>query len=314
MPSPRRQGRRTLIGALDIAALIALALGIFFLERIETFFRRTYTVVAVFPEAPGLRAGSPVWVAGVPIGTIRDIALLPPGDTVARVALDMELNRSVASQIRQDSRVHFASARMIGEKVVELSPGSDHSPVLQDGDTIRVERTIAPEALVASAKKLRLSLDTLMLESRGLRRQAAARQPQVRRVLREAALARQELEAVRRSLAGGGLSKLMSIQAPGGPLDRVQRRVAEVQRLVGHSRERAAQFRRETAPQQRNLTGSTLRLWADMATLRALLAQPPGTLARVRGDSALQQGLRGTSARLDSLIAESRRNPLRYIF
>jgi phospholipid/cholesterol/gamma-HCH transport system substrate-binding protein len=314
MPSPRRQGRRTLVGALNIVGLIALASAIFFLDRIETFFRRTYTVVAVFPEAPGLRPGSPVWVAGVPVGTIRDIALLPPGDTAARVALDMELDRSVASQIRKDSRIHFASSRMIGEQVVELIPGSARSPVLQDGDTIRVGRVVAPEELVASVKEVRLSLDSLMLESRGLRRQAATRQPQVRRVLREAALARQELAEVRRSLAGGGLSKLMSLQAAGGPLDRVQRRAAEVQRLVGRSHQRAAQLQRESAPQQRTLTASTRQLQADIAALRALMAQPAGTLARVRGDSALQQALLGTSARLDSLIAESRRNPLRFIF
>src|SRR5512146_3040761 len=130
MPAMRRQGQRELRGTIIVVVLVALALAIFFLDRVASFFHRTYTVVAVFPTAPGIRSGSMVWVAGVPAGTIREIALLPPGREEGRVALDLELGKSVANQLRRDTHVRFTSSRLVGEKVVELLPGSAGAPKL----------------------------------------------------------------------------------------------------------------------------------------------------------------------------------------
>ena len=142
MPSPHRQGRRAITGTIIIVMLVVLGLGTFFLDRVLPLLRRTYTVVAVFPTAPVVRSGTPVWVAGVPAGSIRQIALLPPRDTLERVALDLQLTRSVAEQLRRDSQVRFTSRQMIGEKVVEVLPGSPTSPQLSDGDTFTIGETV----------------------------------------------------------------------------------------------------------------------------------------------------------------------------
>lgn len=302
------------VGSLIIGLLVASAVTIFFLDRVTALFRRTYTVVAVFPQAPGMRAGTPVWVAGVQVGQISDIALLPPGDSLARVALAMELNRSTRPQLRRDSRLRFTSARMVGEQVVELSPGSAASPELSDGDTIRVTLSPGAEAVVARAREVHLAVDSLMLEAVGLRAQFTARQGQLRQVMREAAMARRELAELQRTFAGGQLSRLMSIQAAGGPLDRVQARVSEIQRLVGQTQERVAATRREAAPAQRDLMANAKQVQADIAALRSLMNDSAGTLPRLQRDSALQRGLAGVRARLDSLVTESRKHPWRYFF
>ena len=177
MPSPHRQGRRALAGTIIIVVLTTLALATFFLDQVLPLFRRTVTVVAVFPNAPGVRSGTPVWVAGVPAGTIRQIELLPPRDTLERVALDLEVSRSVAEQLRRDSRVRFTSLQMIGEKVVEVLPGSATSPQLADGDTLRVRISSTDMAQIsASAAQARLALDSLMSDAVVLRKQFARRQ------------------------------------------------------------------------------------------------------------------------------------------
>lgn len=314
MPSPHRQGRRALVGALMIAALTAAALVIFFLDRVIPLFHRTYTVVAVFPTAPGLRTGSPVWVAGVEAGTIRQIQLLPPGDTLDRVALDLQLRRSLADQLRRDSRVRLSSIQMIGEKVVEVLPGSPGAPELRDGDTLHVGSGPDASAVMASATAVRLALDSLRGDAAGLRRKFALRQQELARALHEAGRARQELAALQAGMRGGSLGRLMAIQAPHGPLSRLQARTAEVQRLFAGAQARAGRARQEGAPAQARLMDHVRELRSSLAALRALTEQPVGTLGRMQRDSALEQTLARARAQLDSLMTESRKKPWRFVF
>ena len=297
-----------------MAMLLVLALGIFFLDRVLPLFHRRYTVVAVFPTAPGLRTGSPVWVAGVQVGTIRRIALLPPRDTLERVALDLQLRRSVAEQLRRDSQVRFTALQMIGEKVVELLPGSPASPELGEGDTLRVGPAPNPAHLMGQARALRLALDSLRIDAAGLRRAFAIRRQDLARAMREAGLARRELAELQAGMRAGSLAKLVAIQRHDGPMSRVRKRGAEIQRLFADAQRRAGRERQAIAPAQRSLMVHARALQAELATLRALTTQPVGTLGRMQRDSALQRAMERARVQLDSLVTESRKHPLRYVF
>jgi hypothetical protein len=51
-----------------------------------------------------------------------------------------------------------------------------------------------------------------------------------------------------------------------------------------------------------------------LAEAGAALDNPNGTLARMQQDSALVRAIHAARAELDSLVADARRNPLRYVF
>ncbi len=297
-----------------IAVLTAAALVIFFLDRVIPLFHRTYTVVAVFPTAPGLRTGSPVWVAGVEAGTIRQIQLLPPGDTLARVALDLQLRHSLAEQLRRDSRVRLSSIQMVGEKVVELLPGSPGTPELRDGDTLHVGTTPDAAAVMDRATEVRLALDSLRSDAAGLRARFALRQHELARAMREAGRARQELAALQAGMRDGSLTRLMAIQSPNGPLSRLQARTAAIQRLIAGAQTRAGRARREAGPAQMRLMDHVQELQHSLAALRALTEQPVGTLGRMQRDSTLERAMARARAQLDSLVTESRKKPWRFVF
>jgi hypothetical protein len=55
-------------------------------------------------------------------------------------------------------------------------------------------------------------------------------------------------------------------------------------------------------------------LIAELEVAAALLDESAGTLGRLRNDAALQRAVEAARASLDSLIAEVRRNPLRFVF
>lgn len=315
MPISRRQGRRAFRGTVILMVLVVLALAIFFLDRMGALLNRTYTVVAVSTQAVGVSAGSPVWVAGVPAGTVRRVRLLPPGDTLARVALDLELKRGIALQVRRDSHLRFATVRTVGETVIELMPGSARAPQLAENDTLP---PIPPPARLADvsarARAVRLQLDSLMLDAAALRKDFALRGREMSAASRQFAQARRELADLQQGYRGGSLAHLMSLQAPDGPLAGVNRRMADVRRVMARSSASRAAFLKESAPDRQQLQGHLRGLQAEISALRRLTSQPVGTLGRMQSDSAFEKALAGTRARLDSLVSESKKHPWRYIF
>lgn len=91
--------------------------------------------------AGGIEVGSPVRVSGVKVGKVSKIEFLPetPQSQQERISLKLTLDISVKAvpSVREDSRFYVNMAGIIGEKYIEISPGSSTSTVLSHGATIR---------------------------------------------------------------------------------------------------------------------------------------------------------------------------------
>ena len=110
--------------------------------RRELFHRRGYEVQAVFDNCNGLRAGCPVVLAGVEVGRVKKIRLQ---DYEARVSLSIEpglvLQKDVIASIR--------TSGLIGEKFVELTPGSAAECIPPGGVIRNTEPALDLEGLIA---------------------------------------------------------------------------------------------------------------------------------------------------------------------
>jgi phospholipid/cholesterol/gamma-HCH transport system substrate-binding protein len=100
---------------------------------------RTYLLTATFENAGGLIAGAPVRLAGVNAGTVRRIHIVRQPSGKAMVQVDLSVGRSFQEGIRDDSSAIIRSLGLLGDKYVEITLGSETSPVLPDGATIRSE-------------------------------------------------------------------------------------------------------------------------------------------------------------------------------
>jgi len=122
-----------------IACLGYLSIG---LARGEVLGRRGYEVYARFTDSGGLKAGSPVVIAGVDIGRVRSVAL---EDYEAKVVL--ELDRDVA--IQADAIASIKTRGLIGERFVEIAPGGSDE-IIQPGERIReTQPAVDIEALIS---------------------------------------------------------------------------------------------------------------------------------------------------------------------
>ena len=112
------------VGVFMIAALIVLGVFIIKIEEIPIGSKGGRTRVrAVFPSVAGLDEKSPVRIAGVRVGIVEEIAL--DGDrAMATLAIDP------AVTLHQGARAEVTSLGMLGDKYVELFPGSRSAPRL----------------------------------------------------------------------------------------------------------------------------------------------------------------------------------------
>jgi phospholipid/cholesterol/gamma-HCH transport system substrate-binding protein len=103
-------------------------------------FEKKMRLKARFAAADGLREGSEVQLAGVRIGKVESVTLLPPDSpedhkVEAVMAVDEELNgRPISERIRTDSNAQLvATSLLANDKIINISPGSTKgSPVSEN--------------------------------------------------------------------------------------------------------------------------------------------------------------------------------------
>jgi len=135
----RKFSREVAVGLLALAAL-ALMIVFGWLMGAWRPFSSEVRYQILYGFAGGVEVGSPVRVSGVKVGRVESIQFLPPGE-VEGVSLVLTVTASTraAPTIREDSRFFINMAGIIGERYVEISPGSGKAPALKPGARIRGE-------------------------------------------------------------------------------------------------------------------------------------------------------------------------------
>jgi ABC-type transporter Mla subunit MlaD len=309
----KRQRRRAWLGGLLIAALTALTVLVFFLDDFIAALRRQYEIVAVVPEAPGLIVNSPVWVAGKEVGTVERLALLPVvDDTTARVALTVRLPYSARAYVRRDSRVRLTSARLVGSRVVDIIPGSTTAPILEPGDTLRMNGRATPAALLQQAHLVQHGLDSALSTLRTLMPTVRVRLNQMEHAFASLEPAMSEASALNASLSSGAGIATLRDPAFAAALQRAQHTAAQLPDVFAQMRVRTGEVKEiRDAVTRLQLRADSIR--SQLTAAANLLGTANGSLTRFQQDSALIRAIVAARADLDSLIAEARRNPLRFI-
>lgn len=155
------------VGLVVVAAIAVLTVAVFKLGQAANLFSRRYELVAFLPDANGLRQGGSVMVAGQLVGTVKKLELMPvDNDTTRNVRVVASVNDEVRQQIRGDSKARLRTMGLLGDKVLDISPGTPRFAVLADGDTIRTVPAMDYEAVIAQAAG---AVDDVVMLTRDLR-------------------------------------------------------------------------------------------------------------------------------------------------
>jgi len=116
------------IGVLTIIAIVITALTIFLLTGGRGFFWQRYNLKTRFTNVAGLKSGSPVRVAGVEVGTVKEVELI--GE---QVDVTLEVNKTMRERITTNSTAYLGSVSLLGESAVDITPSTKGTPVPEWG-------------------------------------------------------------------------------------------------------------------------------------------------------------------------------------
>ena len=106
-------GVLTIVGARDRRAHDLPA------DRRRGFFWQRYNLKTRFANVAGLKAGSPVRVAGVEVGTVTDVEFV--GE---QVDVTFEVNKDVPRPHHHRSMATLGSVSLLGESAVDITPSA----------------------------------------------------------------------------------------------------------------------------------------------------------------------------------------------
>ena len=103
----------------------------------------TYTINARFSNAGGLKPGSQVFLAGVPVGRVDKIDLDQQFAAIVRLEMDKEV------QLPSDTIASIKTSGLIGDKFVALSPGSATQNLSPGGTITDTESAVDLESIIS---------------------------------------------------------------------------------------------------------------------------------------------------------------------
>ena len=86
------------------------------------FLGGQYTIYSYLRDVNGLKAGSPVHLSGVEVGTVNAVEFSSVGDP-APVKVTMSLSTEVQQRVTENSLVTVGSLGVLGEKMLDVDPG-----------------------------------------------------------------------------------------------------------------------------------------------------------------------------------------------
>jgi phospholipid/cholesterol/gamma-HCH transport system substrate-binding protein len=136
-------------------------------------FANPYELKAVFQNVNNLKPNSPVRIAGVDVGKVKNVEPITPGDGEGAAKVTMEIKKK-GLPIHEDATVKARTRIFLeGNLFLDLKPGSPSSPIAEDGFTIPMQHAAAPvqfgQVLSALQSDTREDLKTFLREySKGL--------------------------------------------------------------------------------------------------------------------------------------------------
>jgi phospholipid/cholesterol/gamma-HCH transport system substrate-binding protein len=315
---PQRASWKNLaIGVTALGVVITAAALILIFGRVGTLRGEKYELYVVTDAARGLIRGSEVWLDGQKVGVVKHIDFRPPSASPKeRLVLALQILTGAKSHIRRDSRVQIRSgSSVIGEPVVYVTTGTARQPVMHEGDTLRAVQQSDREGLTSDAALASKEFPGIVENVKLLSAQLHSAEGTI------GALGMGDAPEMRRLRARAGrlMSDLKSSDGTFGLMmsesdelrARAKRAMSQfdsLRVLLGSSEHSFGRFRRDST-----IKSNVAEIRRELADVRRLAADSSGGIGRFRSDSAIIQSIHRDLQALDSLMADMKKRPLRYI-
>jgi phospholipid/cholesterol/gamma-HCH transport system substrate-binding protein len=134
-----------------------LLVAVFIIGNQKNLFDNRFTIKANFNNVSGLQAGNLVRFAGINVGTVSDISII--NDTTVQVSL--ALQESVKKFIKQDASANIGNDGLMGDKIIQISPGSAGQPLVKENSVITGKNPLNIDAVMVKLNNIATNAETM---------------------------------------------------------------------------------------------------------------------------------------------------------
>ena len=291
-----RVGLETRVGLTVVIAALILVFGTMWFQRFQLTESR-WSFFVRFDQVGGLVAGDPVMVNGVEAGRVERIDLRED-EVVARMGVLEGVS------IREDSRIQLKSIGIMGERFVAITQGRSQRH-LAPGDTTSGMFLMSLSEVMGEAGRI---LDEVATASRQL--------TELLTLLTEEG----QLETTMSNLAdvSARLREITNENQPqlASAIDRFDNVATLMDSLVARhyaSLDSSVAAMGRTGPRFEEAVANFESVSKNLRQITDALEKGDGTLGRLLTDEKMAVKLENTIAGLDSLVADIKRHPGRYV-
>ncbi|OFZ82980.1 MAG: hypothetical protein A2583_13150 [Bdellovibrionales bacterium RIFOXYD1_FULL_53_11] len=139
-------------GLIVVTAVLAIVFA--WIIGIQSPFKETIEFYVTYNFAGGIEVGSPVRVSGIKVGKVESIEFfISPSQTTIKepgsaedtrtgdrdvipLRLKLSIRKDAAKGVKKDSRFYVNLAGIIGERYIEVTPGSKGTKHIQENETV----------------------------------------------------------------------------------------------------------------------------------------------------------------------------------
>jgi phospholipid/cholesterol/gamma-HCH transport system substrate-binding protein len=280
-----------LVGLVITVAVIVTVLGSLWLAR--GGLSKGYPLYAKFPWGAGLKQGQPVLLVGVNVGYVDEVDLHQDGILVTTLRIQNHYKVPVTS------KAAVVPNGIFGDQAVALTPARPDPRSFKDGDTVPIgpstpgiaELTSKADSVMRSVNAVTSALEHELVAAGGIRDLRSTISATNRLVIDFAAIADEQSRQLSATMT--------SLRRAAGAID-----PAKVDSTVKNFRTASA-----------NLADISAQLKETSGKLDAVLAKVDsgtGSAAKLLNDPGAYNDVRALLQRMDSLLADIKKNPKRY--
>ena len=187
--SQLRVGIFVLFGLAVLAFLILNSTGDF------NPFEKKLRLKARFANADGLREGAAVQLAGVDIGKVEEVNLLPPDSPEdSKIEAIMSVNqtlggRPIVERIRTDSTAQLiATSVLANDKLINITPGTQKGAVVTENDVLDSTSSMSINQLTQTGNELLQQINKLAIPTNEILNKANQGEGTLGRVINDESL------------------------------------------------------------------------------------------------------------------------------
>ncbi len=297
------------VGIILVGAFLIGTITIVSFSGIREYFRPTFEIHAQMDKISGLKPGALVMLSGVHVGNVRRIQL--SAGTGQGVLVSMRIYSQYQNDIRRDAKAMLGSQGLLGDKYVELDPGSGKVEPVHEGDIIAAGGDPSDIAnIVGQAEDVTAQMKLLIAELTGLARELRTGQGTLGRMVQDDNLYQSARQTTDR--LGDTADKLGQTADTFGDTARAITEAGETYKKLGDALRKEIiepdgtlkKLAQDPAPFE-NLSGSLVKVDAMLEKLAA----GEGSLGKLLNDDEVTEELTGLLKDIRRLVNKIENNP-----